>query len=76
LRPTDPISLEVNPSSNTFLAVGEGVGYCDTVGRIEIEGLLVGAILIDGPILGPTVGMRDTDGSKLGIVDTEGRKLG
>jgi len=57
VRPTDPTSLEANPSSNTALPVGEGVGYCDTVGRAEFEGLLEGAKLVEGPILGLAVGL-------------------
>ena len=35
---TEPISLEAKTSSNTALAVGEGVGYVDRVGAWDIEG--------------------------------------
>jgi hypothetical protein len=44
-------------SSNTFLEVGAGVGYVDTVGIVDVEGRMDG---------GKVVGIDDTDGNALG----------
>jgi len=76
LRPTDPISLEEKSSSNTFLAVGAGVGYCDTVGGKESVAAMVGEALVVGFALGETVGIVEMVGTTLGIVDTDGSALG
>lgn len=70
---TEPISLEAKTSSNTALAVGEGVGYVDRVGAWDIEGAFVGKFVVVGALV---VGILDMEGSPEGIDETVGNALG
>ena len=70
---TEPMSLEAKTSSNTALAVGEGVGFVDRVGAWDIEGAFVGEFVVVGALV---VGMLDMEGSPDGIDETVGNALG